>query len=102
MSRTYRIYNKRPIMGGPGFQGWISSNRYTCEDLRYLSKDWAYWCGPWIGYDPHRQFSRMRGWKDRRFRSRRRQAWKVDLLRESQEYIGFADSDIDWIKWYYS
>ena len=87
MSRTYRIYNKRPIIGGPGFQGWISSNKLRGSDISACGWPWYDSFGPWIGYDPHRQFSRMRGWKDWRIRSRRRQAWKQEVRSICQVYL---------------
>jgi len=52
LTRTKRAYNKRPIYGGPGFKGWIASQKIKNEDLRDPD---AYALPYWIGYDPYRQ-----------------------------------------------
>jgi len=55
-------------------------------DMRYPAREGDFWCYVWIGYDPHRQFGRMRGWKDWRLRVRRRQARKMEVRREMRSY----------------
>jgi len=49
-----------------------------------------FWCYVWIGYDPYKQFGRMRGWKNWRLRVRRRRAWKMEVRAISQEYAPFG------------
>lgn len=48
MTRTKRIYNKRPLLGGPGLKGWIVSNRGVPEimDLAndYVFRPHGYYC----------------------------------------------------------
>ena len=48
MTRTKRIYNKRPLLGGPGLKGWIVSNRGDPEimDLAhdYVFRPHGYYC----------------------------------------------------------
>ena len=41
MTRTKRIYNKRPLLGGPGLKGWIVSNRGDPE-IMDLANDYVY------------------------------------------------------------
>lgn len=80
MSRTFRIYNKRPIIGGRGFKGWISSQKLKAEDLIDPLANDLLW-PTWIGYHPYAAWGRMRGWKDWRVRVRRRQEWKREEAR---------------------
>jgi hypothetical protein len=75
MSHTKRIYNIKPIIYGPGFQGWISSQKLKAEDLIDSLANDLLW-PTWIGYHPYAAWGRMRGWKDWRLRVRRRQEWK--------------------------
>jgi hypothetical protein len=48
MTRTFRAYNKRPILGGPGLKGWILSNRYDpyVSEIAYdyVYRRYGYWC----------------------------------------------------------
>jgi len=91
MSHTKRIYNRHPITGGPGFQGWISSQKLESADLVLPgSYKWQIMLGPWIGYHPYAVLGRMRGWKDWRLRVRRRQARKMEVRAISREYAPFG------------
>ncbi len=86
MTRTIRAYNKRPLRLGPGYCGWIVSNRIHEQDLfKYMVGD----------YHPWQQWGFMKGWKDYRLRSRRRQAWKQELREISWEYSPFGLSTGD-------
>jgi hypothetical protein len=80
LSKTRRAYNKRPIIHGPGFQGWISSQKLKAEDLIDPLANDLLW-PTWIGYHPYAAWGRMRGWRDWRIRSRRRQEWKREEAR---------------------
>ena len=82
MTRTKRIYNKRPIRLGPGYRGWIVSNHISEQDLfKHMVGD----------YHPWQQWGFMKGWRDWRLRSRRRQAWKAEERRVI-DFEGFPDS----------
>ena len=77
MSHTIRAYNKAPLRLGPGYRGWIVSNRIPEQDLfRFMVGD----------YHPWQQWGSMKGWRDWRLRSRRRQAWKAEVRLLSEEY----------------
>ena len=81
MTRTLRSYNKHPLRFGPGYCGWITSNRIPEQNLfKYTMAD----------YHPWQQWGRMRGWKDWRLRSRRRQAWKRELRMLTEEYARYG------------
>lgn len=41
MTRTKRIYNKRPLLGGPGLKGWIMSNMDD-PDVEELAHDYIF------------------------------------------------------------
>ena len=50
MTRTLRAYNKRPLLLGPGYRGWIVSNRIPEQNLfKYTIRD----------YHPWKQWERM-------------------------------------------
>ena len=89
MTHTLRKYNKSPIIGGPGFCGWIRSNKLTGRDISACGWPWYDNFGPWIGYHPWRQYSRMRGWKDYRLDVRRRQ----NKNREVKQRFYFEEFD---------
>jgi hypothetical protein len=93
LTRTFRIYNKRPIIHGPGFRGWISSQKLKAEDLIDPLANDLLW-PTWIGYHPYAAWGRMRGWRDWRLDSRRRQENKRDLRELSWEYAPFGISDV--------
>jgi len=100
LTRTFRAYNKNPIIGGPGFKGWIRSQKLTWQDVQGpVQYEWQRMIGPYIGYDPYRQWGRMRFWKDWRLDSRRRQARKYEVQREFKEFaphgLFFGDSPYD-------
>ena len=76
MTRTVRRYNKKPMRLGPGYCGWISSNKIPEQDKEYPT----IWYGD---YHPWKQRYHIDGWKDWRLDSRRRQAWKAELIRVS-------------------
>jgi hypothetical protein len=80
LSKTRRIYNKRPIIGGPGYCGWIFSQKLKAEDLIDPLANDLLW-PTWIGYHPYAAWGRMRGWRNWRIRSRRRQEWKREESR---------------------
>lgn len=48
MTRTKRIYNKRPLLGGPGLKGWVVSNRNdpVIMDIAsdYVFRPHGYYC----------------------------------------------------------
>lgn len=84
MSHTVRAYNKHPLRLGPGYCGWIVSNRISEQDLfRFQVGD----------YHPWQQWGFMKGWKDWRLRSRRRQAWKAEISRELSDYMAWLEFD---------
>jgi len=81
LTRTLRAYNKHPLLLGPGYRGWIVSNRIPEQNLfKYTIRD----------YHPWKQWGRMRGWKDYRIRTRRRQAWKNELRELTEEYTKYG------------
>ena len=77
MTRTIRIYNKHPLRLGPGYCGWIVSNKIPERD-----------------YHPWQQWGRMRGWKDWRLRSRRRQENKIILRELWKMYAPYGIPDV--------
>lgn len=81
MTRTIRAYNKRPLRLGPGYCGWIVSNRIPEQFLfQYTTGD----------YHPYQQWGHMKGWKDWRLDSRRRRSWKRELRMVTNEYARFG------------
>lgn len=81
MTRTIRAYNKRPLRLGPGYRGWIVSNRIPEQSLfKYMIGD----------YHPWQQWGFMRGWKDNRLRTKRRQSWKRELRTIINEYARYG------------
>lgn len=77
MTRTIRAYNKHPLRHGPGYRGWITSNKIPEQGLfQYVIED----------YHPWKQWKFMKGLKDYRVRSRRRQSWKLELRELAKEY----------------
>ena len=84
MTRTIRKYNKRPLRLGPGYCGWISSNKIPEQEC--ISSNISYWYGD---YHPWKQWYHIDGWKDWRLDSKRRQTnkrlvrqlfWEYSLL----------------------
>jgi hypothetical protein len=81
VTKTIRAYNKHPLRLGPGYKGWITSNKISEQNLfKYMAGD----------YHPWQQWGRMRGWKDWRLRSRRRQDWKRELREVTKEYARYG------------
>lgn len=99
MSHTKRIYNIKPLLGGPGLKGWLTSKNKTHKTVTIADKTylWAFAdeeiCHDYI-YRPHGLYCmghchHCRNW---RLRSRRRQAWKQEERRAA-----YLDSDWDWL-----
>jgi len=87
LTRTLRAYNKHPLLLGPGYRGWITSNKIPEQNLfKYTIRD----------YHPWQQWGRMRGWKDYRIRTRRRQAWKRELAS-----VKYYESDTYYFLWHW-
>jgi hypothetical protein len=96
MSRTYRIYNKSPIEGGPGFKGWVRTEirkeMLESEKKNYLKsfrpnveQDSGYpylSFVPWITYHPYDSnlcCGHCKSCKDKTISKKRRLAYKEDL-----------------------
>ena len=94
MSKTRRIYNKRPIEGGPGFKGWISTeikNEILKSEKKWYNKSMRPEEGedpfismtPWMTYHPYRQVccGHCLSCKDHAKSKRRRLVYKEEFLR---------------------
>ena len=80
MSHTRRIYNRGPVLGGPGLRGWVMSNLddprvVDIAEANYVFSRYRTYC---MGHCHH-----CRDW---RLRSRRRAAWKAVVRGLSEEY----------------
>ena len=101
MSRTKRIYNKKPIEGGPGFKGWITTEvkqEILQSEKRWYNKSMRPEDGenpfismtPWMTYHPYRQVccGHCKHCKDPTISKRRRLANKRDLYYFKKMAIG--------------
>lgn len=98
MTRTRRIYNKKPIIGTNRFKGWISSQKLTAEDIALKVEENGLYFAPWIGYHPHRQFddiSPLEPWGNSRggyhfwFRKRVLPIWNKRNKENLKRYMNF-------------
>jgi len=107
LSRTRRIYNKRPIEGGPGFKGWITTEvkqEILQSEKRWYNKSMRPEDGenpfismtPWITYHPYRQVccGHCKYCKDRMKSKRRRLAYKKEL-----RFVSWMESDTYYFMW---
>lgn len=110
MTRTRRIYNKKPIEGGPGFKGWMTSeirkeilnenpSKFYNESLRPGDDYNGISRCLWVTYHPYAQLccGNCLRCKDRRLRSRRRQTWKSEERSLAQEYFDWSDFPYDFV-----
>jgi len=84
MSRTHRVYNKKALDGGPGYSGWVVSNkitRLTVDGSPYSFRILEYAC-----YHPYAQWS-MKGPVDWKLSKKRRLRYKSEL-RELVNRVG--------------
>lgn len=84
MARTKRIYNRQPILGGPGLQGWIMSNMDD-PDVEELAHDYVfrrhgYYC---MGNCPSCKSHDKRDQK-------RKTAKKAEVRQVSEEFAAFG------------
>ena len=93
MSRTKRIYNRHPILGGPGLRGWLTSKDKSIRTLSLAGKtyQWAV-ADEDIGHDyvyrPYGTYcmgncSTCKRLKAKRYQERR-QSWKAEC-REAEK-----------------
>jgi hypothetical protein len=100
LTRTRRIYNNRPIEGGPGFKGWITtetgdpsikrhmylskSEIFSLEKRKDIKKEDSYCSPPFFSsYHPHDSnlcFGHCKSHKDPMKSKRRRLAYKEEFL----------------------
>ena len=108
MSRTRRIYNKKPIEGGPGFKGWITtetgdpsikhhkyilkSEIFSSEKRKDMIKEDSLDSSPFFSsyhpYDSNLCFGHCKSCKDPTISKRRRLANKRDLYYFKKIAIG--------------
>jgi hypothetical protein len=107
LTRTRRIYNKRPIEGGPGFKGWITTeikDEMLKSEKKWYNKSMRPEEGedpfisrtPWMTYHPYRQVccGNCPSCKDRMKSKRRRLAYKEELRR-----VSWMESDTYYFMW---
>lgn len=97
MSHTIRAYNKKPLNGGPGYCGWITSNKITTlgewPNVRevVLYHPHAQWC---MGNCPH--------CKDAAFAKKRRIRYQDDMreqVRALKRAFSVTKYWDDWLTW---
>jgi hypothetical protein len=108
LSRTRRIYNKKPIEGGPGFKGWITTEvkqEILQSEKRWYNKSMRPEDGenpfismtPWITYHPYDSnlcCGHCKSCKDHMKSKRRRLAYKEEL-----RYISRMELDTYYFMW---
>jgi len=90
MTRTKRIYNKRPLLGGPGLKGWIVSNRGVPE-IMDLANDYV--------FRPHGYYC-MGNCPSCKRRDKRDQKRKTARKVEVRQAIRLESEKIDWSRLY--
>lgn len=97
MTRTRRIYNRRPIEGGPGFKGWMRTeireeilkknpSKFYNESIR-PEDDIEFSQCPWVTYHPYRQLccGHCKRCKDHEKNKRERMSRKAELRNRIKE-----------------